>query len=281
MPHSLVLNLIPESPIYPQFVTGRHLHALFLTLVSSVDIELGNYLHESNPNKAFTLSPLQVYRHPNKPHNYLQWEYLEPIMAGTSCWWRISLLDDTLFGKLTKLWLNLNPKQPWHLGSANLYITGIQGTPQSTQPWANACSYEQLYEEASESDRSISFQLSTPLCFRQGKFDNPLPSKESVFKSLLNSWNKYSNLPIEADILESIYPSFFNIKTEIFRTYQDSFIGAVGSIKYQVLGNVEPSTIKQINTLADFAIYCGLGRKTTMGMGMARRETRYIASVQK
>ncbi|MCY7336364.1 MAG: hypothetical protein LH613_09170, partial [Chamaesiphon sp.] len=24
MPHSLVLNLIPRSPIYPDFLTGRH-----------------------------------------------------------------------------------------------------------------------------------------------------------------------------------------------------------------------------------------------------------------
>nr|WP_242038655.1 hypothetical protein [Chroococcidiopsis sp. [FACHB-1243]] len=54
MPHSLVLNLIPQSPIYPEFLTGRHLHALFLTLISSVDKTLGNYLHQSNADKAFT-----------------------------------------------------------------------------------------------------------------------------------------------------------------------------------------------------------------------------------
>ncbi|HAJ62041.1 MAG TPA: CRISPR-associated endoribonuclease Cas6, partial [Cyanobacteria bacterium UBA8543] len=60
MPHSLVLNLLPQSPIPPQFLTGRHLHALFLTLVSSVDTQLGDYLHESKADKAFTLSPLQV-----------------------------------------------------------------------------------------------------------------------------------------------------------------------------------------------------------------------------
>ena len=60
MPHSLVLNLLPQSPIFPQFLTGRHLHALFLTLVSSVDKKLGDRLHESTADKAFTLSPLQV-----------------------------------------------------------------------------------------------------------------------------------------------------------------------------------------------------------------------------
>ncbi|HAT15119.1 MAG TPA: CRISPR-associated endoribonuclease Cas6, partial [Microcoleaceae bacterium UBA11344] len=34
MPHSLVLNLLPQAPIPPGYLTGRHLHALFLTLVS-------------------------------------------------------------------------------------------------------------------------------------------------------------------------------------------------------------------------------------------------------
>ncbi|BBD58705.1 CRISPR-associated Cas family protein [Nostoc sp. HK-01] len=60
MPHSLVLNLLPQSPIPQQYLTGRHLHALFLTLVSSVDRELGDRLHDSTADKAFTLSPLQI-----------------------------------------------------------------------------------------------------------------------------------------------------------------------------------------------------------------------------
>ena len=67
MPHSLVLNLLPQSPIPPQFLTGRHLHALFLTLVSSVDRTLGDRLHDSTADKAFTLSPLQINRR-QTPH---------------------------------------------------------------------------------------------------------------------------------------------------------------------------------------------------------------------
>ena len=54
MPHSLILNLLPLSPIPPQFLTGRHLHALFLTLVSSVDPTLGDRLHNPSADKAFT-----------------------------------------------------------------------------------------------------------------------------------------------------------------------------------------------------------------------------------
>jgi CRISPR-associated endoribonuclease Cas6 len=278
MPHSLILNFVPKSPIYPKYSTGRHLHALFLTLVSSVDEKLGDLLHSSNADKAFTLSPLQVEFNgradrptDRRRHHILQLSHNKPIMGGTPCWWRVSLLDDTLFAQLTGLWLNLNPKHPWHLGAADLHITTIQGTPQSTQPWANACSYAQLYEQASDSNRIITFSLATPLAFRQGGYDFVLPTKESVFNSLLSRWNKYSGIELNNICFDSIYPSFFNICTEVVGNYDTNFIGCIGEISYRIMGDVEPLVIKQINTLADFALYAGVGRKTTMGMGMVRR----------
>ncbi|MEH1897583.1 MAG: CRISPR-associated endoribonuclease Cas6 [Nostoc sp.] len=274
MPHSLVLNLLPQSPIPSQYLTGRHLHALFLTLVSSVDTTLGDRLHDSTADKAFTLSPLQT----NSPllkggrgGSKLQYSHQQPIPAGTPCWWRISLLDDTLFGKLTQLWLNLNPNRPWHLGPADLYITSIQGTPQSIQPWANANTYAQLYEEASDRNSSINLTFSTPTAFRQGQYDSTLPTRESVFNSLLSRWNKYSGIELNQIAIESIFPSFVNIHTEILADSRSKFIGILGEVNYKILGAIEPIQIKQINALADFALYSGVGRKTTMGMGMARR----------
>jgi CRISPR-associated endoribonuclease Cas6 len=280
MPYSLVLNLLPQSPIPPQYLSGRHLHALFLKLVSSVDTALGDRLHSSTADKAFTLSPLQVVKtrefakHKSRIHttNTLQWQHQKPIPTGTPCWWRISLLDDTLFGQLMQLWLNLNPSHPWHLGPADLYITSVQGTPQPSQPWANACSYAQLYEQASESDRTITFTFATPVAFRQGEYDTFLPTKESVFNSLLHRWNKYSGIEFTNINLESIHPIFFNINTQIVDNYDTKFIGCVGEISYRILGDVKPEEIKQINALADLALYAGVGRKTTMGMGMVKRK---------
>ncbi len=271
MPHSLVLNLVPRSLVPLQFLTGRHLHALFLTLVSSVDKELGDSLHYSSADKAFTLSPLQVEDRKSR----LQWEHKQQISASTPCWWRISLLDDTLFSKLTNLWLNLNPNQPWHLGPADLHITSIQGTPQSTQPWANASTYAQLYEQASDSDRLIKFTFTTPTAFRQGQYDTTMPTRECVFNSLLSRWNKHSGMEFSPTALESIFPCYFNIYTEIVADSRSKFIGFVGDVSYRLLGDVDPVAIKQINTLADFALYSGVGRKTTMGMGMIRRVRSY------
>lgn len=272
MPHSLVLNMVPKSPIYPEYLTGRHLHALFLTLVSSVDKSLGDRLHESTAQKAFTIGPMQTNkRPPNRRDNCLQWQYKRQISANSNCWWRISLLDDSLFGELTALWLEINPEKPWHLGPADLLITSILATPQSSQPWANSCSYSQLYENASDTNTRIALSLATPTSFRQGKYDTAMPSRESVFNSLLNRWNKYSGIEFSEVPLESIFASYFDINTEILADSRSKFIGVVGDVNYRIMGNVEPILIKRINALADFALYCGVGRKTPMGMGMTRR----------
>jgi len=239
--------------------------------VSSVDKKLGDYLHEAAADKAFTLSPLQTKKCPFKKHHSLQWEHAQPIPKHTLCWWRITLLDDTLFSKLTHLWLNLNPSKPWHLGPADLLITKILGTPQVDQPWANACDYSQLYQQASDTNRLIAFSLATPTTFRQGKFDSVLPTRECVFNSLLSRWNKYSGMEFSPLLLDSLFSTFVNIKSEAVTNYHSNLIGIVGEVSYRILGDVEPLVIKQINALADFALYCGLGRKTPMGMGMTRR----------
>ncbi|NJR53089.1 MAG: CRISPR-associated endoribonuclease Cas6 [Leptolyngbyaceae cyanobacterium CSU_1_3] len=273
MPHSLILNLLPRSPISSGYLTGKHLHALFLTLVSSVDQELGDQLHAQTTDKAFTLSPLQVANRQSRGHT-LQWEHSQAIAAGTPCWWRISLLDDRLFSRLTQLWLNLNPSQPWHLGSADLLITSILGTPQSTQPWANFATYTQLYEQASESDRQLDFVFCTPTAFRQMQFDSALPTRDLVFNSLLRRWNQHSDFVFPEGLVECVFPSFFEIRTEIVADSRSKFIGCVGSINFRILGEADSTVIRQINALADFALYSGVGRKTPMGMGMIRRVKR-------
>lgn len=276
MPHSLVLNLIPQTPIPTGYLSGRHLHALFLTLVSSVDQELGDRLHQDHQKKSFNLSPLQMLHHPRtpktcRPRRKLQWQHKKNVDAGTPCWWRISLLDDTLFSRLTTLWLQINPQTPWHLGPANLYITSILGTPQSMQPWANACPYAQLYEQADEQDRNFIFEFATPTAFRQGRRDTSMPTPQAVFGSLLRRWNQYSPFAFDELPLSNIFPSQFDLKTQQVTDNCSKFIGCVGTVRYQLFEEATSNQIKQLNALADFAFYCGVGRKTPMGMGMARR----------
>ncbi len=289
MPHSLVLNLLPVAPIPSQFLTGRHLHALFLNLVSAVDSDLSTYLHDQSNEKAFTLSPFQISRkeanksstpQPQKRvlpiaartiSQAVQWEQKQAIGENTAIWWRISLLDDGLFDRLTQLWQQLNFDRPWHLGPTNIYVTSIVSQPQSNQPWVNFGSYAELFDRASETERQIAFTFCTPTNFRQGVYDSAMPTRESIFGSLANRWNKYSEIAIEPNFTESIFPSFFDIRTEVCTDSRSKFIGCLGEITYRIMGDISPVTIKQINALADFALYSGVGRKTPMGMGMTRR----------
>jgi CRISPR-associated endoribonuclease Cas6 len=265
MPHSLVLNLVPQSPIYPEFLSGRHCHALFLEIVSSVDKPLADRLHEQKTDKAFTLSPMQI------GDRQIRWQYDRPIKPGTACWWRITLLDDLLFGSLTKLWLNLNPQKAWHLGPADLVITSVLGTAQSTQPWANYASYPQLYDQASSDRRIADLSFYTPTSFRQGEVDNPIPDSDRVFKSLLRKWNQYSGIAIPATLISHIAPSFVDIRTAIAPDSRSQFVGCIGDLSFKLFGKVDPVMVKQFNALADFAMFAGVGRKTPMGMGMTRR----------
>jgi CRISPR-associated endoribonuclease Cas6 len=268
MPYSLVLNLIPKTDIPKSHLNGRNLHALFLDLVSSVDRELGNNLHQQTGKKAFTLSSLQVTSHNQKN---LQFQPDRLIRAGTLCWWRISLLDDALFGQLMHLWLSLSSSKVWRLGGTDLQMVSVLGTPQVNQPWANFSTYSQIYELASDSDRQIKLEFCTPTTFRLTKYDCPLPSKELIFQSLLRRWNEYSGMAFDESLIEPIFPSYFDIRSEIVMDGRSKLIGCVGAIAFQILGEVDPIMIKQINALVDFAIYAGVGRKTTMGMGMVKR----------
>jgi CRISPR-associated endoribonuclease Cas6 len=126
-------------------------------------------------------------------------------------------------------------------------------------------------QDASESDRQISFIVATPTAFRQGHYDTALPTRDCIFNSLLNRWNKYSGIELSDISIEPIFPSFFNIRTEITADSRSKFIGCVGEISYRLMGDIDAIRIKQINALVDFALYCGVGRKTPMGMGMIRR----------
>ena len=214
MPHSLVLNLLPVAPIPSQFLTGRHLHALFLNLVSAADSDLSAYLHDQSNEKSFTLSFFQVSRKEVSKSSTaltqkrvlpaaarpifptIQWEQKQAIRENTEIWWRISLLDDGLFDRLTELWQQLNFDRPWHLGPTDLYITNILSEPQSNQPWVNFCSYAELFDRASDTNRQIAFSFCTPTNFRQGVYDSSMPTRKSIFGSLANRWNKYSNRAI-------------------------------------------------------------------------------------
>jgi CRISPR-associated endoribonuclease Cas6 len=269
MPHSIVVQLQPETAISQKYLTGRHIHALFLDLVTATNPKLGTLLHDQENNKAFTLSLLQSN---SRSRDRLQWEHRESLPADKLCWWRITLLDDRLFGQLANLWLNINTEKAWYLGGTNLQVISIFSSRRSPHNWSDRKTYQDLYDDASSEERQIHFSFYTPTAFREGKYDTALPTAKLVFNSLVKRWNQYSDHPFDPEIILCLYPSFFTLGTEILQDGRSKFIGSIGHISFKILGDIDPEKIKQINTLADFAFYAGIGKKTPMGMGIVKRQ---------
>lgn len=285
MPESLVINLVSESTIPFQYLRGHHLHRLFLALVSAVDSKLGQSL-QAYP--AFTLSPLQLasYCQPRvarnlKSHNLkflLPRQQLETttfkvadssIPAGSHCWWRISFLDDTLFAHISPRLERAVASQPWYLGPARLHITNF--LPANIPEWSSHSSYQTLYEQASDTNRQLTFQLVTPAVFRQGEQESPLPTREAVFHGLRKCWNRYSGLVFAPDTITSITAKTFNLRTVSQPIGKnETVIGCLGDLTFQISDTTDPLIIKRINALTNFSRYCGIGQKTFLGLGTVR-----------
>ena len=285
MPESLVINLVSESIVPWQYLRGHHLHRLFLALVSAVDVELGQSL-QTHQRRAFALSPLQIASHPQlaSAHNLkflLPRQQLESttfqyvnssVPAGAHCWWRIALLDDVLFDHISPRLERAAAQHPWYLGPARLHVTNF--LPANIPEWSSHNSYQTLYEQASDTNRQLTFQLMTPAIFRQGDLVSPLPTREAVFHGLRKRWNHYSGLVFAPDTVNAIAAKTFNLRTVTFSLgNNETIVGCLGELTFQISDQTDPLIIKRINALTDFSRYCGIGQKTFLGLGMVRTPT--------
>jgi CRISPR-associated endoribonuclease Cas6 len=201
----------------------------------------------------------------------MQYQHRDDIPANTPCWWRISLLDDKLFNHLSQVWSTALPQQTWYLGSARLNITSLASTAQQNPAWASSCSYQALYEQASDQQRDLHLQFLTPASFRLAGYVSPLPTRDALFHCLRRRWNRYSGLAFAPDLVSPIVATEFQLHTVTVSEPTANRVGCLGQMRFQILGDVDRLTIKRINTLVDFTRYCSVGAQTMSGMGLMHR----------
>jgi len=140
------------------------------------------------------------------------------------------------------------------------------------------CGYEEIQRSAQPHDK-IGLEFITPTSFHVQGLDYPFPEPRRVFEGYARRWNEFSGWVIEPldGLLEWIDQNLavqeFEMRSE-HHSYEKHFhIGAVGWIKYRVRKEArnDREMIRWLNCLADFALFCGTGRKTTQGMGQTRR----------
>jgi len=249
---------------------GRAAHAGFLKLVERLDSGLAERLH-GVPEKPFTVFLFQ------------RGEGRSGSRLSRGPWLRITSLDESLSRLLLKLAEDPDGIGTLRLLSDEFKIIGVYRDP-AEHPWAGGDSYAELYDNwlvrAKEEGlpRIVGLRFQSPTAFRMSGsgLSVPLPAPRLVFQSLLDKWNRFSPIHLELTLDEverHVGITRYALETRMLDFGGYKQIGFVGDCWFFIdrRAEGEERLSRLINLLADFAFYAGIGRKTTMGMGQARR----------
>ena len=246
---------------------GRSLHALVLNMIRQVDPALAEELHADTRSKPFTVSMLQ---------GRLGREGGRAAALPTEVYRvRYTVMTDPVFRSLSQILLGKQLYQePVTIDGAPYDITEISVEAARSDGWAVLTSYNEVMERAQPEPR-IALEFASPTTFRQGEANLLFPLPASVFGSYWRRWQAFSPIPLDGEALlafveEAVVAERYELATRIVSYGEHQFNGCVGTCQYRVLGN-NPSYARHLNALADFALFCGTGQKTTQGLGQTRR----------
>lgn len=249
MPYAIELNLRVQRTL-PASGGEQHraLNALLYHWLDAAEPSLAKFVHDQAEPKPFTVSPL--------------WKTGEHAYR-----FRMTLLEEQYALYISR---GMEKEKTVRVGSEILEIGDLH---------VDHRAYSELVEQTTQqTDATLEFL--SPTSFRVNEMDDPLPFPRRVFQSYLTKWNAFSGLPIEpfGEFLEwvelNVATARLELRTDIFRFEQHVQIGSVGSVQYRVANRCAGDTgwVRALNILANYAPFCGTGRKTTQGMGQTKRK---------
>lgn len=274
MPFSMLMQGSPQDDAPVAQVQGSALQGMFLHLIDEVDHSVFQRLHDDSRYRPYTLSPLGI-GHPDTDFQGFHLPKQADIRAGSPCYVRITLLEDALFPTFSRYFLS-QPEPTFRLGRTRFQVTNVACIEDRATPWSAYRSYSDLIEQASRTQRRITLYFLTPTSFRRGNVDFPLPDPRLVFRSYQRRFEDFAQIAFLPDFDEQVefytgISRLHRLETTTIRTKKVSLVGFVGRITFLIDKKAPPDLVFQMNLLADFAYFCGTGRKTTMGMGQTVR----------
>ncbi|MDX9992708.1 MAG: CRISPR system precrRNA processing endoribonuclease RAMP protein Cas6 [Anaerolineales bacterium] len=269
---SLVLTVQPlELPAgrqeFPRW-WGRAAQAALLALVEARNPALAAQLHLASVARPYTVSNLMGHFEPKsgapalENTYWLRWTALSAELSGL-------LLDFAETAQASSLELDHIPFRV--LAAAH---------KAETQPWAGSASYAALgarFLAGLGPARRVTFQFTSPVVFKSGGLSHPLPSASLVFHSLLERWNAFAPLTLGPEVQrfaeECLAVSRFELKSRPVALKDGGLrIGAVGALTFTAT-HPDKFWLGQIQTLAAFAQFAGVGAGTAQGLGQTRMLT--------
>ena len=262
MLYSVVVNFKAEDDIYFNYFPGESLHAMFFNLLSKQDKAKAKLLHDDKRVKAFSISPILPYPSFVKGRRKLK--------AKKKYFFRITFLVDEWYLLFMESFLFQGAKL--NLQNKKIEITEVKTVSKSDKR-CRFIEYDKLIEMAKK-DRKIKFKFHSTTTFRLDEQHLIYPKPEILFYSLKTKWEAFSDYQLELreDDLKKIYISRYDLNSTMEKFNGYMIKGFCGNCEYELSDKLTARKRKDLNLLADFAFYSGVGYKTTMGLGQVVRK---------
>jgi CRISPR-associated endoribonuclease Cas6 len=288
---SLLLRLHAIEPGQVAPGAGHQVQAAFLDLVHQADPPLAEWMHRPNQRRPYTVGLLQGFNHLTKAEveEARSRQQAVPVQPGQTYWLRISILDATVFGSFAR-YLIRNPRTlTVRIGDVHFEISRLVHAPDaaiSASSWVAYSSFADLCIPSPTQGR-YSFEFATPTAFSRGqkswgKMLKVFPESHYVFESLARQWEAFAPVEfrMEAHGLalnrliewceEHVIVTHYTLETGYLSFSRFGQVGFQGTVTYEIKGPPTASEAQWLSPLARFALFSGIGYKTTMGMGQAR-----------
>jgi CRISPR-associated endoribonuclease Cas6 len=247
---------------------GRANYAATLAALQALDPALGPAIHDGDGPKPLTCSGLLNGRRQRD---------VMPVRAGEPYFVRITGLTPPVCQALERALLH-EPPATWVIAGHPFAVTNVCCDPRQDER-SGRTTYEtlaatQLLQERGPA-RRVSFTFHSPTSFQSKGMHIPAPLSNLVFGSLVDRWNTFSPITLSPEVRrfaeEMVALSNFRLESDVvFQKSGAPIIGSVGRATYTALGG-DRYWLATMQMLADFALYSGVGVKTTVGMGQVWR----------
>lgn len=288
---SLLLRLHPLERGQVTPGAGNQIQAAFLDLVRQANPTLSEQLHAPNQRRPYTVGLLQGF-------NYLAERQVEEarntqqmltVQPGQAYWLRLTMLDATIFSIFTQSVLTQARALTLRIGEVRFEVSRLLSIPEpdsTANPWLAYSSFADLHV-LHPAWNQYRFEFATPTAFSMGqrswgKMLKVFPEPALVFESLARQWETFApeSLRLARHDLtprvigawceEQVIVARYQLHTGYLPTSRFGQVGFQGTITYEVKGNRHAAEAQWLTPLARFALFSGVGYKTTMGMGQAR-----------
>ena len=242
-------------PIDANFVTSRGLHGLLFNLLKRIDPDAATWLHKHPSPKPFSMAPY----------------YVEEDGQGQLVGLRYAMLTERAARLIYEAWAEVwQRKILLRLGRyQTFYVGDVQ--------WIPGPNFTDLANLTP--GREMTLEFLSPTAFKQGPGSLPLPLPGNVFHWPERVWHSYAPsvlaTAVPRDWLHwcdrNVFVVDHHIQTATVAINQkERFVGFVGHVTFQAHHNA-PLYLRAWQTLGTLAAFCGVGHKTTMGMGAVKR----------